>query len=248
MTLQEIFEQLSGSEFSQLSIGGASQGVIDESNYARVLPMVNLGLTKLYTRFNLKQGRLVLTPQAGKYTYQIASKFDSNNMRSREPVKYLANADGSLFQDDLLKIEQVRTSAGFELGLNDAANPWSILTPSVLTMRVPAGIVDKPMDLPDQFKTTTLEVVYRANHPKIAAGLTGIEPEMVQVQLPDSHLEALLMFIAARMTAPTGMSVQDQTSNTFYAKYEAVCQALENAGLQVDQGSQVDKLRSRGFV
>lgn len=48
MNLQEVFDQLSVGELSMLSVGGNDQGVIDESNWDKVLPHINLGLTALY--------------------------------------------------------------------------------------------------------------------------------------------------------------------------------------------------------
>ena len=55
MKLREIFEHLAYSELSQLNVGDTSLGLINESNYDKVLSAVNLGLTALHTRFCLKK-------------------------------------------------------------------------------------------------------------------------------------------------------------------------------------------------
>ena len=51
MTLQEIFDQLTYGELSQLSMGGSEAGIIDESNYSRILVHVNLGLLRCINVF-----------------------------------------------------------------------------------------------------------------------------------------------------------------------------------------------------
>ena len=50
MKLREIFEHLAYSELSQLNVGDTSLGLINESNYDKVLSAVNLGLTALHTK------------------------------------------------------------------------------------------------------------------------------------------------------------------------------------------------------
>jgi len=223
MTLQEIFEQLSMGEFSQLSIGRADQGVIDESNWSNVLGHVNLGLTRLYTRFNLKERRLQFPLQAGSDTYQL-------NVH------------------DILKVEKVLTDDDVELPLNDASNPYSCMMKSMHTLVVPAAISDQVSGLPDDLKTTNLMVVYRANHPKLVIGNLVNGPEAVTIELPESHLEALLYFVASRVNNPIGMTNEFHAGNSYATKFELACQELEGAGLQVDTTATNTKLSQKGFV
>jgi len=68
------------------------------------------------------------------------------------------------------------------------------------------------------------------------------------VQLPDSHLEALLFFVASRVNNPIGMTNEFNAGNSYAAKFEAACQALEEQGLQVDQDSQNTRLHRGGWV
>lgn len=247
MKLQEIFDQLSSGEFSQLSIGGANQGVIDATNYSKVLGHVNLGLNALYRRFNLKGGRLVLALQPGLTTYKLNSAFAVNGVGSTEPVRYIKDTLGDPFTDDIIKVEQLLTATGKTLGLNDDANLYSVFTPSALTLRMPIELVTDYPSKPDDLKTATVTVVYRATIAKIVAGV-GFAPATVEVQLPDTHLEPLLYYVASRVTSPIGMSNEFHMGNSYYAKYEAACQGLEGKGLQIDQDSQNTRILRGGWV
>lgn len=224
MNLQEIFDQLTSGELSQLAIGGAEQGAITEANYHKIIPHINLGLTALYKRFPLKESRVSFPLVPGGYSY-------------------------SLKVDDLHKILQVFTDAGVELGLNNEADIYSCFTPSLKVLRVDKDVVDQVSTLPDSLKTVALEVVYRANHPKVVQRQGYFDPSRVTLELPDSHLEPLLYFIAARIQAPYGQGqFEGFASNNFMTKYEAACMRLTNQGPTHENNSGTDKLRGRGFV
>lgn len=249
MYLQEIFDSLAYGELSQLSIGGADAGVIDESNYQRVLNTVNLGLTDLFKRFNLKEGRVVLSLLADRTEYPISSKFVIGNTKSREPLRYLEANPISPFQDDLLKIERVLTEGGLPLELNNVGDKYSAFTPNMSTLRIHPDIAARAINLPDWLKTSKLELVYRANHPKIVMGLGFFDPARVLVQLPDSHLNALLLFVAAKLHTPVGIEGQFNSGNNYAAKYEAACQDLVNEDLSVNKGGGTnEKFSARGWA
>ena len=237
MKLQDIFDQLSAGEFSQLSMGGAPAGVIDDSNYGRVLNHVNLGLTALFSRFTLKKGQLALSLQPGQTHYKLTSAYAVNARRSKEPVRYILDTAADPFMDDVIKVEQVWTDQGVELGLNDANDPMAVSTPSALVLRVPEGLT---------FETLTVD--YRATHPKLVVSMGYFDPTRIPVQLPQTHLEALLFYVASRVNNPIGMTGEFHAGNSYYARYEQACQWLEGKGLQVDQGGSNDRLRRNGWV
>lgn len=246
MKLAEIYTQLTHGELSQLAIGGSEQGEINENNYDRILSHVNLALTALFKRFPLKEGRLTLALQPGRYTYPLKQAYAVSNVASTEPVKYILDA-GDPFLEDILKVESIFTDAGYELGLNNEADPYAVMTPSASVLRIPAWIVNQGPDLPEELKTTNLEVVYRANHPIITSD-ASFDPGNFEVELPYSHLEPLLLYIASRLHNPIGMTNEFHTGNSYAAKYELACQALETTNLGVDQGSQPDRITRGGWI
>jgi hypothetical protein len=222
MNLQEVFNHLTGSEFSQLSIGGAAAGVIDSTNYSKVVGHINLGLSQLFTRFNLKERRLKFPVQTDSDTYQLQI-------------------------EDLLKIERVLTDGDVDMALNQASDTYSCFTPSLNTLRVPQVMLTK-VDIPDDLVTDNLTVVYRANHPVLVVPSGEYDPALVELELPRSHLIPLLYFVASRVHNPAGMTNEFHTGNSYYAKYEAACQELEAKGIQVDFGDCNTRLERGGWV
>jgi len=244
MKLKEIFDGLTYGELSQVSIGGGKAGEILVSAYPRVLNHINLGLTALFKRFNLKEGRLTLELQPNMRTYKLHSLYAVMNSKTA-PVKYIKDTLDSPFKDDILKVERVLTDEGIELPLNDSMDPLSVTTDSQLVLRVPKAILDGTAE---GLATENLELVYRAKHPNIVVPLGYFDPARVEVSLPDTHLQALLFFVAGRAHAPIGMREEFNASNNFMARYEAECVQLENDGNEIDQGSQSFKLFRNGWV
>ena len=223
MNLQEVFDQLTYGEFSQISIGGQDAGVINEENYSRVLGHINLGLTALYTRFSLKERRITFPLQQDSDTYQLQV-------------------------EDILKIEKILTDDDVEMGLNQESDLYSCFTPSLTTVRVAKVVVAQGFDLPDKYKTDGLTVVYRANHPRLLALHGYLNPETKVVELPSSHLSALLYFVASRAHNPIGMANEFNAGNAWYSKYEMACQELETRGLQVDRDMPNTRLQRNGWA
>lgn len=251
MKLSDVFTQLQYGELSQLFDGTEIGKELGEANYKKVLSHVNLGLTNLYTRFNLKEHQLTLEIQTGKTTYELHSKYAAANSRSSETERFILDTSDAPFVDDILKIERVVTEIGYQMDLNNREKSFSCFTPSLNVLRIPAALANDTPELPECLRTTTLDVVYRANHPQILHGLGGLgflDPGRVEIELPRSHLNALLMFVAFRAHSPVGMGGDSPTANAYFAKYENECLMLEGKGLTVDTHSPVDRVRQNGWV
>lgn len=248
MKLAEIFSQLTHGELAQINLGGGEPGQIAPTNYKRVISHVNLGLTALHKRFCLKESRLTLSLQTGVTEYPLKNIYAVNNTASNVLVRTILDTPQAPFSNDILKVERVYTDSGFELGLNNHSDVYSLYTPSFNILRVPVGMVTDSIEIPEIYKTDTLEVVYRANHYNINEDTGLDDPDDTEVEIPDSHLEALLYFIASRVHNPIGLDNTFHQGNNFAAKYEAECQRLEQVNLNVDQGSQSDRLYRNGWI
>lgn len=247
MKLQDIFNQLSAGEFSQLSIGKGVDGSIEESKWPTVVSHITLGLTALYRRFNLKEGRITIALQPNITQYRLNSEYSLSNIRSSQTVKYIQDI-GNPFKDDLIKIEQVFTDKGFELALNDPSDVYSLLVPNSTTLVVPKTMLDAGQSIPDWLKTETLEVVYRANHPSLGTSGGYLDPERIPIELPITHLQALLYFVASRAHNPIGMSKEFHAGNNWYAKYENECQQLRIDNVGMDVNNSGTKFQRNGWV
>lgn len=245
MKLQEVFDQLRMGELALLSIGGQGQGVINEQNQAAVLNALNLGLANLHSRFHLKEGRMKLLLLPSVYLYSIRSEFALDNTESTELTRYIEGT----FNNDLVKIEQILTEAGDEIALNTRGK-YACSTPKSTVLRVPVPIVDQDPDLPAYLQNVNaIELVYRQMHPKIGPDEFGfLEVDEIEVDIPYTHLEPLLYFIASRVHHPVGMTGDFNMAASFSAKYEQACQRLENHGLAIDRGQENTRLERNGWV
>lgn len=248
MKLSEIFTQLAYGELSQLALGKNSDGELSEANFPALVSHVNLGLTALYKRFTLKEGRLTLALQSGMMTYPLAPAYAVNAVGSTQPVRFIEDTVEAPFLGDIHKVERIYTEAGWEMGLNDVDDEYACTTPSMLVLRVPAAVVAQEAALPSELKTSKLDVVYRANHPAIELRGGYIDPTKAEIELPISHLEALLYFVASRVNNPIGMSNEFHAGNSWAAKYEMECAKLETFDLRIDQGSRNTRLERNGWV
>lgn len=249
MKLSEIFNQLSVGELSMLSIGKQEQGVISEANWAKVLPHVNLGLMALFTRFNLRMGQVTLSLQSGVRSYSLTAEHALTNTRtSSSATKYLLDSADEPFKDDLLKVTKVIAGGGFEMTLNDATDEYACHMASSTRLMVPRSMVTEGVkDIPEFLKVGTLDIVYRAAHPKIVIPIGFFDPARIEVALPDTHLQALLYNIASRAHNPMGMQNEFNMGNNWFQKYELECQRLENEGMEIEEGESSTRFQRNGW-
>jgi hypothetical protein len=244
MRIKEIFDQLTSGELSQVKLGGAEEGAIPEAKYPVVVNHINLALTALHTRFNLRNGSLTLDLQPTRTEYVLHGDYSTFSTKKPVADRYIQTR----FANDLLKVERVLTDDGFDLALNQERNKFTITTPRANVLKVPADIVAQASTLEDRYKTQSLEVLYRASHPKVMISEGYWDPERVEIELPYSHLQALLYYVASRVHNPIGMSQEFHAGNSWYAKYEMECGRLESEGLEIDQDAESDRIYRNGWV
>lgn len=238
MKLSEIFTQLSIGELSNLQLGNAGSGIIKE-NYSKVVGHVNLALAELHKRFLLKIGSLTIDLQDGQTLYPIKSLYQVGNYEGKRFVQFIQKTD-PLFNDSIIKIEQVFDEKNRELGLNDGGR-YSISTPDLFTLRVPAGLAE-------YYGTKTLTLNFRANHDQIVWEDKSFDPEDVEVNLPYSHMEALLYYIASRVHNPVGFNQDQHEGNNYYKKFLNACDVLSGENIRVEAHEVIDKNRRGGWA
>ena len=248
MKLSYLFELLTQGELSQVFVGGESTGQILEKNYRSMGNNVFLGLTALYKRFNLKFDTLEVQLIEGRYTYPLLQRFAVNDQYSKEPVRFILDQPTDKFKGDVLKVWGVQTDSKNGLVMNDYMDGCAIITPALNVIRVPMDIVDKGNDLPDYFKTDKLYVEYVANHAQFVPSVGYFDPQLTEIELPESHVQALLYYVASRVSNPIGMSQEFNAGNNWAARYEQECRRLEDDGNQVQLSGQIDVIRRGGWA
>lgn len=243
--LQEIYNQLTYGELSHLAIGGANiDGGIHENDRPKIINHIQLGLTALYKRFRLKEDEVIVELQEDQNTYYLDCDYAVSNTESTEPVKYLLDTDNP-FTGRILKVERVYDDLDYELLLNKRDNPCSLRTPTDTTLFIPELV--RLRTVPDP-PIETVKVVYRANHPVIDVLMGQYAPNTIELELPQTHMEPLLYYIASRLHNPIGMVNEFHSGNSYYAKYEAACMQLEINNYEIDNIGQEYKFEQRGFV
>lgn len=164
-------------------------------------------------------------------------------LREAESVVYRIGAITSYTLDipDLLRVLRVYDAEGNELVMNDATCDESVFTPAFNILRVPPEVPEG-----------NLKIVYQADHPAIGAREASKTPERVKINLPRTHLEPLLLFVASRIMNPIGAINMGQSSfhegNNYAQKYEQACRALEMEGYQVSNSPEKTRFERAGFV
>jgi hypothetical protein len=214
MTLDDVYEQLATGELRMLAFGDAAVGTSPEK-YAKLLPAVKLGLTQLHKKFLLREGVLPITLIPGKVSYTLDKRYAESNTASTA-TKWIMDADDP-YLDNFLKIERILDADGEEIPLNVVGNASAIRTPTHNSFIVP-----------DTLESATLSVVYRADHPAIDKYLATAAPGQVTLDLPASHLLALVYFVASRIINPVGPTPAGNfhEGNNYAAKFETECAEL----------------------
>lgn len=106
--------------------------------------------------------------------------------------------------------------------------------------------------LPDGMGEGFLRVIYKAAPRRIKPlednGVTTYD--RIMLDLPASYLNALVFYLASRLTAPTNGGLQGQTNETlkYYNQYLAACALLQDQGIDVSTtASGVGRFNQSGF-
>ena len=237
MKLIEIFDQLSHGELVQLDVGNGDRP-INPRDYARIGASVNQGLAALHKKFFLKDGEIHLALQVDQVRYVLDSLFAESNTRSQEPVKYILDT-GNPFLDDIIKIEAIHDDLNDKIvPLNVLHDPNSVRTTDYRTLLFPevteAGLIRR--------------VSYKKGHRRLVAA-DWENPERTEIDLPYSHLQALIYYIASRLLNPLGGNEQGNHEGKYYmGLYLKEIQDLTGEGLEIESDFNAQKFYRRGFV
>jgi hypothetical protein len=226
MKLQDIYDQLAYGELRLLQLGSGDIDNTEEGmpveSFMKMLPTVQLGLTELHKIFNLRENTITipLVP---------------------EQVTYLLTPEDIL---KVLRIYGIYKEKEYEIPINKINKAESIRTTSYNTLLVPNNKEYAPW----LEETTELKVVYRADHPKISKPVANAAPLATKIDLPSTHLMALLYFIASRMYNPVGLSQEFHEGNNYAMKYQQEILALQAMNYENDDDADNEGIKMFGWV
>ena len=237
MKLSELFELLQYGELANLSLSGSIDDVkgIRVQDYPVLISHINLALTDLHTKFNLKEREVAIQQYESITNYELDSKFAQENTSSTEPVKYILDSPENVFNDDIIRINAIFDEVGHEFHINDENNVGSLFLNGYKTLQVPFPADDN-----------TMFITYRANHEKLNMTTPDLNAE---VSVPAYAVEALLSYVASRVHGQrTGQEAQ-ATAVNLMAKYNNICDQIELRNLLYNSPDNTNfKLGRNGWV
>lgn len=250
-TFRTLIQALQDSELSQVYTTGETPDDLQPKEARQLIRSLDLGMSALYSRFRLKDGRVTLRHDVGIENYELDRDFAESNDTSLELTKYLIDLD-SPYQDDAIRLEEVLGEDGDPLPLNDGdyEAPWhmpelgkvyvteTLRTPTPLSLWVPS---DKELG--------DLTVLYRARHAEVDVDAAVADLDSVEVELPQEYWQALFYYVASRVYSPMYRAGEMHEGNNWAARYEQECQRLEMNYLVVASDDRDgDTFRRAGWV
>lgn len=225
MKLNEILDSLASSELANLNF--VENGNIVGAKIPKIVGAINLGLTKLYTRFKLKKGFITLSVTPSITAYELSAA----NVLSGTNTEGYITTEG--FKGDLIEILNIKDSLECNVSFDGSGNVVLLKTNLI------------------KFKTIPDTDTYTIEYSALPTKLVYIGDTDIDVELPDMYLPALLMFIGSRFASPVGISFDANRNSmdiNYLQQYEAECQRLEMLGLDVGNDLDTDLFSERGFI
>lgn len=241
MKLSNIFAQLTSGEMQRHSIGeDLVNGSISPEHYALVLPMVNLGILTLFTRFNVKQDQVIIQLNERITRYTLHPRHSMRNTDNTVD-RYIDDTEMYPFvKDTLIKILSVHNELGQERFLNTDNNQWTVTTPAY-------NVIQHPY--PE--KENAISVIYQSSLPAIpiprADEAELFDPAEIELDLPPMFLEPLLYFVGARVHIGLNDQETFNEANNFTSKYERAIAELRGGQMIQTEHDINTKLEMNGW-
>lgn len=231
MLLQEVLQRLCEGEFSDVNYGYiVDDGPLSE-HHGKLVRHIDMALLELHKRFSLRLKEIDILQFEGITTYELSTKYAVSNDLSLVTNKYVLDSyDTPFITKEFLKVDSIRDDMHNPIPLNNAEKHGSMFSTTFNTLRV-----TRPKD------GCKFTVSYRAALANLSAQLPASE---VEVELPYSHLEALLFYVASRATAATSPEI----SNNYIMKFEASCAMLSRLNLNIEDNTDATRFQNNGWI
>jgi hypothetical protein len=239
MKLSDIFKRLVSGEFHRHSLGeDLVDGSLNPDHYELVLPMINMGIDALHTRFIMREEQVIvrLNEWITRYTLHTDHAMYNNTDKTGEKVRYIHDSKYYPFYNTVIKILSIHNEMGQERFINDSNQQYSIHLINHNTFQHP---------YPD--KENAVSVIYQATLPDIEL-TENFKPEEIEVDMGIPYIEALCYFVATRVHI--GMNDQETMAemNTFSQKYERAIAMLQKDVITRSEVFTSDQFQIKGWV
>ena len=223
--LKDLFSLLATGEFSNLSLAKNSSGQIDEAEYGKVLPQINLAIIEIYKRFRLLEQELVVCTNPTNKQYAMRSEHTA--LAGQTTVtRYIEHPEGLEAPVNLIEILNVYDESQNRLRMNNSLYIPYIKKMSHDTLQI-TGLTEP----------RKLTVAYKA-HPNLPVLSDEFDIETSVLDISSSLQEPILYYVAARRFQPMGANnstANADKSSAYYQQYELACQKIALYGLDVEE-------------
>lgn len=239
ISMGEVVNMLTDCELAQLLYVDMDTREINQASLPSLVRTINLGILELHKRFLLKKGsvEVILDPDRHRYYLRQSHLLNAKG----DLPKYLVGEDLASPRS-ILKVEEVYDQYGKELKLN--SDPfYGVSTPA-------ADILEVSDHILLHSGANKLKLVFRmAPKNQILCSDFTEEVDCLKVDIPYTHLQALIWFVASRCHSSKGF--QENTASEFISygnKFEQECVALDALNFRVDQQGGNDRLKRQGWA
>ena len=239
MVLSDIFKRLVSGELHRHSLGeDLVNGSLNPDHYELVLPMINMGIDALHTRFVLRQDQIIVDLESHITRYRLHTdhaKFNNTDTTGLKP-KYLSDSAIYPFENTIIKILAIYNELGQERFINDTNQQYSLHLNNYNTFQHP---------FPDE--DNSMSVIYQATLKDIVL-TSNFKPETIEIDMAIPFIECLCYFVGSRVHI--GMSDQEtlNESNLFTQKYERSVSQLDKDNINRSDLFTSDQFQLKGWV
>jgi hypothetical protein len=235
MNVTQFLARLSRGPLSNLSMSNDGDGTINVTRVDAIIDYLNEGLLKLYSKFILNEGEIILEQIENFTSYKLHSDYAVSTGGVAPLETYIKDTIDVPFGNDLIKILSVFRTGGCEVALNDATKEDSFYTPQFDVLQVPDPVAGAP-----------LYILYQARHPEI---VTGDDFGDQVIVLPAVLENALLSYVAFKVYFHMNGQENAASAGAHNSAYEADIALVEDKDLvNSSQSNTNTKFSQRGFV
>jgi hypothetical protein len=233
MNIEELYKKLSYGELSNLSMSGEGNGTIIESARPKIILYANDALTRLHSRFPLREKDVLIEMHEHITNYHLLPRFAKHHTPVEEKVTYILDMPLEPFTDEVIRILSVYDTYGCRLPLNNDAEPNSVFTPQAKVLQVPRPIAGSALNVAYQTKHDVLD------HEKMD------QP----IFIPDTLESALTAYIAYKVYSHINTAEATNKAQEHLAFYESVCgEVVEHDLVSSTVSTTNQRFEKRGWI
>ena len=190
----------------------ADNGQLEPTKKPMLVTAINAALSRLHSRFILKEGAVTVEMQEGRTNYPLLKKYAYQSYNPAEvQAPFIMDLVGEPFKEDVIKVLTIYDNFGCERTLNDRDDCWTIFTPRPYVIQ---------NNRPRLFEA--LNVTYQQGHPKIT-GEDLPDDAVEYIDIPEALDAALDSYIAYLVFSGINTQESKATAADSLGLYNSIC-------------------------